>query len=292
MRDRKGQPVILAAAPQVPGPLPKEEALLALCEREVRQMGRRVLVYVVFTETRDLTPRLQALLEEAGFRVAVLKGSVAPARREAWIQDRVTEGVEVLLANPELVKTGLDLYAFPTFVFYETGYSIYTLRQAARRAWRIGQTAPCTVAFFVYRGTMQEQALTLIATKLDASLAVEGELTEAGLTALADPSDSLVLELARALVDRVGNRESAEAVWARLRTREREQARPLTAFPPTPLIKPMTEPVEGIGQPRLLVDLIETLTPRRRKIRRVEVPAHELEALLQAQPARAQLALF
>jgi len=116
----------------LPGPLPKEQELLDLCTREVRDEGRRVLVYVTFTETRDITPRLQELLSAAGFRVAVLKGTVEPVRREAWIRERVEEGIEVLLVNPELVKTGLDLYDFPTFLFYETGYSIYSLRQAAR----------------------------------------------------------------------------------------------------------------------------------------------------------------
>jgi hypothetical protein len=34
---------------------------------------------------------------------------------------------------------GLDLLAFPTLYFYETGYSLHTLRQASRRSWRIGQ---------------------------------------------------------------------------------------------------------------------------------------------------------
>jgi hypothetical protein len=36
-------------------------------------------------------------------------------------------------AGFEVVKTGLDLYEFPKVIFYETGYSIYTLRQASRR---------------------------------------------------------------------------------------------------------------------------------------------------------------
>ena len=67
--------------------------------------------------------------------------------------------------------------------------------------------------FLVYEDTMQSQALTLIATKLEASLAVEGELSADGLSVLADTSDSLVLELARALVTQVGATESAEAVW-------------------------------------------------------------------------------
>jgi SNF2 family DNA or RNA helicase len=284
---------ILGHAPQVPGPLPKEQELLDICAREVREAGRRLLVYVTFTETRDITPRLQGLLSRAGFRVAVLKGSVEPTRREAWIQERVQEGIEVLLVNPELVKTGLDLYDFPTFIFYETGYSIYTLRQAARRAWRIGQRQPCRVIFLVYDDTMQSKALTLIATKLEASLAVEGELSADGLSVLADTSDSLVLELARALVNQhIGATESAEAVWARLRKRDIEQVLTLTAARPAPSVTTISESVERIGEKLLIVDLIDHPAPRKKRVSRVEVKEAELQQLLQERPHLAQLALF
>ncbi|MEL7893404.1 DEAD/DEAH box helicase, partial [Pseudomonas aeruginosa] len=40
------------------------------------------------------------------------------------------------------VKTGLDLLDFPTIAFMQTGYKVYTLQQAARRSWRIGQKHP------------------------------------------------------------------------------------------------------------------------------------------------------
>jgi hypothetical protein len=52
-------------------------------------------------------------------------------------------GVEVVVCHPKLVETGLDLLAFPTLYFYETGYSLHTLRQASRRSWRIGQRHRC-----------------------------------------------------------------------------------------------------------------------------------------------------
>jgi hypothetical protein len=42
--------------------------------------------------------------------------------------------VEVLITNPELVKTGLDMLEFPTIVFLTTGYNVYTLQQAAWNA--------------------------------------------------------------------------------------------------------------------------------------------------------------
>src|SRR3989304_16590 len=55
-------------------------------------------------------------------------------------------------------------------------YSVYTMRQASRRSWRIGQRLPVRVIYFAYSGTLQAQALALVAKKLKSSLAVEGEL--------------------------------------------------------------------------------------------------------------------
>ena len=283
---------ILARGPIVPGPLPKEEELVDLCTKEVREKGRRVLVYVTFTDTRDLTGHVKHLLTEAGLRAHILKSAVPPPQREAWIQQRVEDGIDVLIGNPELVKTGLDLYPFPAFIYWMPTYNIFTLRQAARRAWRIGQTQPCEVIFLCYKNTMQSRALTLIATKLEASLMIEGELSDQGLSALADTSDSLVIELARALVDHVGERESAEARWARLRKRDLEQLLTLTAARPAPPVTPISETIEQIGDKLLIVDLIAHNRPRTKTVGRIEVKARDLQEVLADRPHLAQLALF
>jgi SNF2 family DNA or RNA helicase len=176
---------IVGQAPALPADrlYPKERQLVELV-RQARSRGRRVLGYVTHTGTRDLTPRLRAVLEREGFRVVVLKAdTVAPDRREEWVETRVGEGVDVVLVNPRLVATGLDLVAFPEVVFIETDSSTYVLRQAARRSWRIGQHQPVTVTHLVYGQTMQADALALLAAKLRASLTVEGDLPEDGLAA-------------------------------------------------------------------------------------------------------------
>ena len=46
---------------------------------------------------------------------------------------------------------------------------------------RPGQTQDVVVRFFVNRNTMQEKAMSLIASKLEASLILEGELSDKGL---------------------------------------------------------------------------------------------------------------
>ncbi len=73
-----------------------------------------MLVYATHTGTRDITERMEQFLSQHGFKVAVLKAdTVAPDRRESWVDERVKQGVDVLVCHPRLVQTGLDLVDFP-----------------------------------------------------------------------------------------------------------------------------------------------------------------------------------
>ncbi len=192
---------------------PKEQQLIDLVAQE-RLAGRRVLVYATHTGTRDITGRLESLLTQHGFKTAVMKADrVEPKQREAWVANRVNEGVDVLICHPRLVQTGLDLIAFPTICWYETDYSVYTMRQASRRSWRIGQTQPVKVVFMAYRNTLQADALKLVAQKLQSSLAVEGDLPEDGLAAYGDTGDDLMMALARKLVSGETDSEPVEDIF-------------------------------------------------------------------------------
>ena len=188
-----------------------------------RMSGRRVLVYATHTGTRDITERMDEMLTRHGFRVAVMKAdAVSPDRREAWVAERVEKGIDVLICHPRLVQTGLDLIDFPTICWYETDYSVYTMRQASRRSWRIGQTRPVKVVFMAYRNTLQADALKLVAKKLQSSLAVEGELPEDGLAAYGDDGDDLMMALARKIVigEEDDEAETVEAAFAHARDAE------------------------------------------------------------------------
>src|SRR5205807_10647302 len=90
-----------------------------------------------------------------------------------------------------------------TLCFYETGYNPFTLRQAARRSWRIGQRERCRIVYFFYEGTMQERALALMGRKLTAAQALEGTFSSEGLVALAGEDATVEIALARSLVDRL-----------------------------------------------------------------------------------------
>ena len=66
-----------------------------------RLEGRRVLVYVTHAGTRDITGRMDDILTRHGSRVVVMKADAAvPDRREAWVTDRVDEGIDVIVCHP------------------------------------------------------------------------------------------------------------------------------------------------------------------------------------------------
>lgn len=179
--------------------MPKEAKLLEICKAE-RLRGRRVLVYSVYTGTRDTTSRLKALLDQHGFKTAVLRASVEASKREDWLFDQVDRGVDIIITNPELVKTGLDMLEFPTIVFMQSGYNVYTLQQAARRSWRIGQKLPVDVYFLGYGGSAQMQCLELMAKKIAVSQSTSGDMPDSGLDVLNQGGDSIEVALAKQLI--------------------------------------------------------------------------------------------
>ena len=178
---------------------PKEQWLVEKCRAE-RQRGRRVLVYVRQTATRDIQPRLAGLLRDAGSRVVVLRNTVSTHRREAWVQRRVKGGLDVLICNPRLVQTGLDLVDFATVIFYEPEYSIYLIQQASRRTWRLGQTQPVEVYFAVYSDTMEHRAVAHVGRKIAAAQLLYGDDVAGALVEQAGVGGGFLEELAREVV--------------------------------------------------------------------------------------------
>lgn len=214
--DSKGEfrePICEATPLDIPM-LPKEERLRDLILAEKR-LGRKCAVFLEHTGTRDLIPDITERLGKYGIRALVLRSdTIETAKREEWIKKALkAKDPDVLICNPNLVKTGLDLLEFPTIIYFQTGMSIYTLRQSSRRSWRIGQKKPVRVYFMAYADTAQERALKLIATKLETSNAVEGKLSADGLSSMSEGSSSMVLELARSIMGEDKDKRSFRDIW-------------------------------------------------------------------------------
>lgn len=202
---------------------PKEEALIAQVLRERRE-GRKCWVYTNLVEKRDSIGRLERLLNEAGVKAIALRSyAVAPMDREAWVEKNGPK-YDVILSHPDLVKTGLDFFSkdakfnFPTIIFAATGYCVFTLSQASRRAWRIGQKKECRVIYMYYESSMQETAMTLMGKKMAACSAVSGRFSMEGLAALAGEDDGLEMAMAKSLVENTTGEGEALRAWAKITT--------------------------------------------------------------------------
>lgn len=189
---------------------PKEQRLVDICKKE-KSLGNQCWVFAQMTGTRDVIARLEGLLSSAGLRVKVMRtGVVKPVHRKEWIEKH-GPGCDVMISNPELVKTGLTFFArdlahnFSSIVFYQTGYNLFTLRQAARRAWRLGQPKDCRVYFLYYRGTIQEGAMVLMGTKLAAAEQLDGKFSSEGLVEMASAQGTDHMALAKTIDGAMGD---------------------------------------------------------------------------------------
>lgn len=299
----------------------KEQWLIETVREELAQ-GRGVAVFVRQTGSRNIQPRIAKLLTDHIPFLAkpyILKGSVKADQRESLLNRQVASGINVLIANPELVKTGLDLVDFPTIVFYEVSYSLYTMGQASRRAWRLIQDRPCKVFYPYLEGLMENQAVELIARKQQAAALLYGESNGGGLSALNGDdggnllatlaaeigSDSTVTDLRDLFARHAQDSEPAESTWLADAPDDAETFEPeLTETAPLP--QPCLEltPAVEQGDPLLMflaaeldslftsADLSIPLVPvrsaampprparRRRKIDLLAVPADDLPAPL------------
>ena len=146
-------------------------------------------------------------MNQEGIHTDILAPTISPEKREAWVEQRVNSGLQVLITNPKCVETGLDLNTFTTLIFYSMGYNLFTLRQASRRSWRINQTAPRVEVYMLYYAdTMQAKAMKLMASKLAVAGLIEGSFSEEGLAAMSDVRDmtsQMAKELAQGIKDNV-----------------------------------------------------------------------------------------
>jgi hypothetical protein len=195
--------------------LPKETRLAEIV-RENMVQGRKTLVFVEQSGTRDIRGRLESALEslvteEAHMvggrplwvtskpRVGILSASdMSPAKREAWIKINAPQ-MDVLVVNPKLIETGLDLVQFSSLVFYETTVSLYVLWQAMRRVWRLGQDKEVNVTFLAYGNTVEEEILRRMGQKKKAAQLLYGK--EAAGVLVETDSDDVQREIIQAAIE-------------------------------------------------------------------------------------------
>ncbi len=175
---------------------PKEAVLLELVRDQVRR-HRKCLVYCTHTGRRDTTSRILKLLKRNNIKALQLKaGTVDSEERSEWLQ-REARSHDVIICQPKLVETGVNLLDYPTIIWFEIEYSMFMVEQASRRSYRLNQTKDVEVYYLAYADTMQERALRIIARKADVSRTFHGDLAKTGLSAFNPDPDDIRDQLAR-----------------------------------------------------------------------------------------------
>lgn len=166
----------------------KEQALIDLLTDELAN-NRPCVVYLRQTATRDIQPRIEKLIRQHVPNAVpyILKNTVAAERREKVIENEVSSGVNIILCNPELVKTGLDLVFAPTLIFFEIVFNLSTQMQAAARSYRLNQSHEhCKTIYMFAEDTMEHTAVQLMSRKQRAAKLLTGDIGLTGLDALTE----------------------------------------------------------------------------------------------------------
>lgn len=80
--------------------------------------------------------------------------------------------------------------------------SLFTLKQASRRSWRLGQTNYVNVMFMAYKNTSQHKALELIGRKVNAANSLEGRLSNGDDLSGFSEDDNIQAALAKAILNK------------------------------------------------------------------------------------------
>ncbi len=195
--------------------LNKERRLCEIVKGELEE-DRNVFVYCEYTGKGEaqITKRLKEIIvRECCLRekeVEILESSSPPAEeREAWMHQLAAKGVRVFITNPRCVKTGLDflfehknaVYNYPTIIFYQYSYDLFTMWQASRRHYRLNQVLECRTIYLLSERTIQIDALEMVASKQVATSAIQGHFSSEGLCAMAQGVDPKI-RLAQAVTEK------------------------------------------------------------------------------------------
>src|SRR5437899_8833058 len=195
--------------------------------------ARHLIDQVAFVELADLAVGLPPLTEEV--RTVAMDAPLRAASDEhrqlrlSAVRHALHQRYRGLLGS--YISTLLAYLDLPTLVFYQAPLSAYTLRQASRRSHRIGSDRPVRVVYLCYEDSVGATALSLLAAKIQSSLAIEGRFSMEGLAAMSDSTD-ITTALAASLVGELRDLETAETIGRRVAELEAQQVQATAAEQP------------------------------------------------------------
>lgn len=159
----------------------KKEQELVRIVRENLAEDRGCFIYCFYTNQYAVHHRVKRVLEDHGINAEVLESHISQEERVRWLEKQAQKGQKIIICNMRLVECGLDLLAWPTLIFFQLNYDTNTLRQASRRAWRIGQTRECRIYYLVADGTQQAAQMEVCLEKRAHAMLAEGRLDKGEL---------------------------------------------------------------------------------------------------------------
>lgn len=147
---------LICTIPAIKDTMTNKDRLVLDSIRDSLAKGKQVAVYFHQTgihadkPNKDILKRFEKLVKDNidGAIPAIMRHTVQTTKREAWLETQLAKGMNILLCNPNLVKTGLDLLWARKIIWYELDYSLPTVDQASSRAKRIGQDQETELEFY------------------------------------------------------------------------------------------------------------------------------------------------
>jgi hypothetical protein len=193
--------------------------------------GRRCIVFVSQTDTRDIVPRLLDLCEQHAIRAR--RCDVPPRKRRAWFE-RYGPFLDAAFVNPEACKTGLNLIMFQTAIWFEIVYSLYTIKQASARIRRPTSQADVIEEIYInIPDTIVEDALSLVMEKFTAASIFRGESAEQALLTVRGSGNFTAELIGRVMRRAQGHTDDLETLFARYNESEETSEMSITSTPQT-----------------------------------------------------------
>lgn len=127
---------------------------------------------------------LQVALDHLDIRYVRLDGSTKTDERQALVDEfNEDEDITVFLLSTKAGGVGINLTAASVVVIYDQDFNPHNDRQAADRAYRIGQEREVEVIKLITKDSIDEDMLNIGATKLKLDDAVGGGEDSTALTA-------------------------------------------------------------------------------------------------------------
>lgn len=119
------------------------------------------------------------VLRNKQIKHVVLTGSTAVDVRQALVDEFTeNESIQVFLLSTKAGGMGINLTAASVVILFDQDFNPHNDRQAADRAYRIGQKRDVKIVKLIMRGTIEEDMLKLGETKLALDEAVAGDIDD------------------------------------------------------------------------------------------------------------------